>query len=95
MILTLVPEVDADTKGGDAEPASPFLLVYVAVSRRRETGAFVAGDLALSGVHAYTCSPAKVAGRAGPVFKDVLAGLKGVQFTFPRRPQEAFSVCFV
>ena len=42
MILTIVPGVSADRQGGAVEPASPRLLVDVAVCRRQKTGAFVA-----------------------------------------------------
>ena len=99
-ILTLVPKVSADRQGGAAEPASPRFLVDVAVSRRQKTGALFAGELALSGTHAHTAVRTvrllKLQGRAGPVAKeDVLTGVKEVRLTFPRRPKEAFPVCFV
>ena len=41
------------------------------------------------------CSAADVQRRAGPVVEDVLARIKEVRLTFPRRPQEAFPVWFV
>ena len=99
VILTLVLKVTADGQGGAAEPASPRLLVDVAVSRRQKTGALVAGELALSGTHTHTAvRPAclsKLQGRAGPVVEDVLTRAKEVRFTFPRRPEEVSPVCFV
>ena len=99
VLLTLVPEVGADRQGGAAEPTSPRFTVDVAVSRRRKTDALVADELALSGTHAHTTvrpvGPAKLQGRTGPVVEDLLVRVKEVRFTFLRRPQEAFPVCFV
>ena len=77
MILTLVPKVSTDRQGGAAEPASPRLLVDVAVSRRQKTGALVAGELALSraaptripygGTPCFPVEKLQGQGRAGPV----------------------------
>ena len=65
-----------------------------AVSRRQKTCTLVAGELALSGTHAHTAvHPVRLQqlqGRAGPAVEDVLARVKEVRITFPRRPQEAF-----
>ena len=52
-ILTHATDVGADRQGGAAEPASPRMMVDVAVSGRQETGALVAGELALSGTHTH------------------------------------------
>ena len=99
MILTLVPDVGADKQDGATESTGPPVVVDVAVSGRQETGALGAGELALvdSHVHAavHPVCPSKLQGRAGPVFKDVLASLEEVRFAFPGWPQEAFPVCFV
>ena len=99
MILTLVPEVGADRQDGAADPRSPRLLVDVAASRRQKIGALVAGELALSGTHAHTAVRpvrlSKLQGRTGPVVEDVLARVKEVRFTFPRRPEKAFPARFV
>ena len=74
-------------------------MIDVAVSGKQETGALVAGKLALSGTHAHTAVQlvrlSKLQGRAGPVLEDVLARVEEVRFAFPGWPQEAFSMCFV
>ena len=54
IILTLLPEVGADRQDGATEPASPRLVIDVAVSVRQETGALVAGEFTLDGTHAHT-----------------------------------------
>ena len=54
MILTLVPDVSADSQGGVAAPASSRLLVDIVVSRSQKPGALVEGELAFSGTHART-----------------------------------------
>ena len=99
IILTLVPEVGGDEQDSVTESAGPHLVIDVAVSGRQETGALVAGELALSGTHAHTAVHlvrlSKLQGRAGPVFEDVLASVEEVRFAFPGWPQEAFLVCFV
>ena len=99
MILTLVPDVGADRQDGATESADPRVVIDAAISGRQETGALGAGELALvdSHVHAavHPVCPSKLQGRAGPVFKDVLASLEEVRFAFPGWPQEAFPVCFV
>ena len=53
MILTLVPDVGAVRQDGATESAGPRLVIDVALSGKQETGVFVAGELALSGTHAY------------------------------------------
>ena len=76
-------------------------MIDVAVSGRQETGALVAGELALRGTHVNTAVKpvyqSTLQGRAGPVFVDVLARVKEVRLEFPGWPQEAFlglsSVC--
>ena len=74
-------------------------MIDVAVSGKQETGALVAGKLALSGTHAHTevhrVRLFKLQGRAGSVFEDVLASAEEVRFAFPGWPQEAFPVSFV
>ena len=74
-------------------------MIDVAIPWRQETGALVAGELALSGTYAHTAvhpvSLSKLHGRAGSVFEDVLARVEEVRFAFPGWPQEAFAVCFV
>ena len=74
-------------------------MVDITVSVRQETGALVAGVLALSGTHTHTAVHpvrlSKLQGRAGLVFEDVLARVEEVRFAFPGWPQEAFAVCFV
>ena len=75
------------------------MVIGVAISGRQETGAFAAGELALSGTHAHmSVHPvglSELQGRAGPVLEDVLARVEEVRFAFPGWPQEAFSMCFV
>ena len=99
MILTLVPEVGADRQDGATESAGPLLVIDVAVSRRQETGALGADELALSGTHAHAAvhpvCQSKLQGRARLVFETVLASVKEVRFVCPGWPQEAFQVCFV
>ena len=99
MILTLVPEVGADGQDNATESAGPRLVIDVAVFERQETGALVAGELALSGTHAHTAvhpvRRSKLEGRAGPVLEDVLTRVTGVRFAFPGWPQEAPPGCFV
>ena len=99
MILTLVPEVGADRQDGATESAGPLLVIDVAVSRRQETGALGADELALSGTHAHAAvhpvCQSKLQGRARLVFENVLASVKEVRFVCPGWPQEAFQVCFV
>ena len=74
-------------------------MIDVAVSERQDTGALVAGGLALSGTYAYTAGHpvrlSKLQECASPVFKDVLASVEKVCFAFPGWPQKAFPVCFV
>ena len=74
-------------------------MIDVAIPWRQETGALVAGELALSGTYAHTAvhpvSLSKLHGRAGSVFEDVLARVEEVRFSFPGGPQEAFPVRFV
>lgn len=98
-ILTLVSDVGTDRQDDAIEPAGPRLLVDVAVTRRQKTGALVAGKLALSGAHAQTvvCPILlpTLQGRTGPVLEDVLARVKEVSYTFPRRPQDTFPSCSV
>ena len=53
MILTPVPEVGADRQDSATESSDPRVVVDVPVSRRQETGALGAGELALSGTHAH------------------------------------------
>ena len=97
MNLNLVPEAGTDRKDGAAEPASPRLLVDMAVSRREKTGVLVAGELALSGTHAHMAVRPirlpKLQGRVGLVADDALARVMEVRST--RRPQEAFPECLV
>ena len=99
MILTLVPEVGADGQDGVTESAGPRWVIDVSVSGRQETGARVAGELALSGTHTHPAVHpvrlSKLQGRAGPVFEDVLASVEEVCFALPGWPQKAFPVCFV
>ena len=99
MILTLVPEVGADGQDGTTELTGPRLVIDVAVFGRQETGDLVAGELALSGIHANTAVHpirlSKLQGRAGPVFEDVFASAEEVRFTLQGWPQEAFPVRFV
>ena len=99
MILTLVLELGADGQDGATESAGPRVMIDVAVSGRQETGALVAGKLALSGTHAHTAVQlvrlSKLQGRAGPLFADVWARVEEVRFAFPGWPQRAFSVRFV
>ena len=75
------------------------MVIDVAVFERQETGALVAGELALSGTHAHTAvhpvRRSKLEGRAGPVLEDVLTRVTGVRFAFPGWPQEAPPGCFV
>ena len=74
-------------------------MIDVAIPWRQETGALVAGELALSGTYAHTAvhpvSLSKLHGRAGSVFEDVLARVEEVHFAFPGWPQEAFPVFFL
>ena len=76
-----------------------FAVVDIVVSGRQETGALVAGGLALSGAYAKTAVRpvrlSKLQELAGPVIGDVLAILKDIRLTFPRWPQEAFPACSV
>ena len=69
MILTFVPEVGAGGQDGATESAGLRLVIDV------ETGALVAGGLAMSGTHANTAVHpvrlSKLQERAGPVFEDV------------------------
>ena len=99
MILTLVPEVGADRQDGATESAGPRAVLDVAISGRQETGAFGAGELALSSTHTHAAIHpvclSKLQGRADPAFEDVLASVEEVRFAFPGWPQEAFPVCFV
>ena len=68
------------------------MVIDVAVSRRQETGALGADELALSGTHAHAAVHpvflCKLQGCAGPVFEDVLASVEEVRFAFPGWSQE-------
>ena len=94
IVLTLVPGVGAHRQDGGTEPVGPRLVIDVAASGKQETGALVAGELALSGTHAHTAVHSvrlsKLEGCAGPVFEDALARLEEVRFAFPGWPQDVF-----
>ena len=98
IILTLAPEIGADGQDGTTESAGPRLMIDAAVSGRQETGALVAGELALSSTHAHAEEHAvrlSFMGRAGPVFKGVLARVEEVLFAFPGWLRGGFPVCLV
>ena len=99
MILTLVPAIGTNGQDGATGSASPRFVVDVAVSARPETGALVAGELALSSTHANTAvHPVRLSnlqGRAGPIFEDLLASVEEVRFAFPRWRRRPFPVYFV
>ena len=99
MILTPVPEVGADRQDSATESSDRRVVVDVPVSRRQETGALGAGELALSGTHAHKAVRSvfmcKLQGRAGPVFEDVSASVEEVRFAFRGMPPLAVHVRFV
>lgn len=98
MVLILVSEVGTDSQDSAAEPGRARLLVDVAIPQRQKTTALIAGELALSGTHAHTAvcpvCHSTLQLRAGPVVEGVFARVNEVRFTFPRRRQKAFLVCF-
>ena len=82
--MILAPEVSVDRQDGAAEPASPRLLVDVAIYTQEAEN--------YGGV---PCSSAEVRARTAPVVEDVLARVKEVRLTFRRRAQKVFPVCYV
>ena len=73
------------------------MVIYLAVSRRQETGVLVAGKLAMSSTHAdtvvYPVRLSKLQECACPVFEDVLTRVEEVRLAFPgrRRPFQCVS----